>query len=444
MNNIPFILLLVFLLLPGCTTYGNISNKKAIEPTSPGYSIRTAVNPNRSNEVTIVLAFSGGGTRAAALSYGVLEALRDTVITIDNKPRRLLDEIDAISSVSGGSFTAAYFGLHGDGIFNGFEEKFLRRNVTGELIHGLFNPLLWFSNRGRTEMAVNYYEESVFKNATFSDLQRKDAPLIIINASDLGSGSRFSFIQEYFNLLCSDLSSFPVSRAVAASSAVPVLFNPVVVQNYPGCKPRIQPWLDKIQPQMIKSTQLDKTVDGLRSYALKDQRPYIHLVDGGITDNLGLLALYEMIEVSGGAQKFLDSLGAKPAKNLIVISVNASTVPQYDIEASNKIPPLESTLNAVSDMQLHRYNDSTLQLFKDSIKRWTKELSTKDHTVTPYFIEINFASLPQKKRRFFFNQIPSTLSLTPDQVDNLINVGHELLTNNPEYIKFTKEYTVTQ
>ena len=63
------------------------------------------------------MTFSGGGTRSAALSYGVLEHLRDTPITIHNKKRRLLDEVDLISSVSGGSFTSAYFGLFGDRVF---------------------------------------------------------------------------------------------------------------------------------------------------------------------------------------------------------------------------------------------------------------------------------------------------------------------------------------
>jgi len=169
----------------------------------------------------MLLAFSGGGTRAAALAYGVLEAMRDTTVILDGEPQRLLDEIDAISSVSGGSFTAAYFGLHGDGIFTGFEKDFLRSDVSGELMHGLFDPGLWFSTGGRTEMAVAYYEDKVFKGATFADLQRREGPLIVINATDLGRGVRFSFLQDYFDLLCSDLSSFRIARAVAASSAVP-------------------------------------------------------------------------------------------------------------------------------------------------------------------------------------------------------------------------------
>jgi NTE family protein len=70
---------------------------------------------------------------------------------------------------------------------------------------------------------------------------KKDGPFIIINASELGHGIRFSFIQEYFSLFCSDLSNFPVSKAVAASSAVPIVFLPVVLEKYPipsesGCR----------------------------------------------------------------------------------------------------------------------------------------------------------------------------------------------------------------
>jgi NTE family protein len=142
-----------------------------------------------------MLAFSGGGTRAAALAYGVMQELRDTPVTIGGRPERLVDEIDLISSVSGGSFTAAYYGLHGDGMFDDFEQVFLRRDVQGVLLSGLFNPLRWFSSEGPTEMAVDYYEEQVFRGATFVDLKKQEGPLILINASDLGYGVRFSFVQ---------------------------------------------------------------------------------------------------------------------------------------------------------------------------------------------------------------------------------------------------------
>ncbi len=251
-----------------------------------------------------MLAFSGGGTRAAALAYGILLELRDTTVVIDGQPRRLLDEVDLISSVSGGSFTSAYYGLFGDRIFEDFEEVFLRRNVQGTLLHGLYNPLRWFSRTGRTEMAVDLYEKTVFQNKTFADMQRQGGPLILINASDLGYGVRFSFIQEYFNLLCSDINSYPVARAVTASSAVPVLFDPVVLQNYAGCDRSKLAWLESARKRVIDNAELTQVVEGLETYGHKDSRPYVHYVDGGITDNLGLRAIYEIVEVGAAQEPF--------------------------------------------------------------------------------------------------------------------------------------------
>ena len=420
----------------GCASYGKISNFSSAESLSEtNYSIKKTSQSQRSSDVTLVMSFSGGGTRAAALAYGVLQALRETTATFDGKPQRLIDEIDLISSVSGGSFTAAYFGLSGDQIFDDFENKFLRRDIGGELIHGLFNPGLWFSKRGRTEMAVQYYEDKVFNEATFADLYNRQGPFIVINASDIGRGVRFSFIQEYFDLICSDLSSFPVSRAVTASSAVPVVFNPVVLKNYDGCDTRAQEFLNQAKKHTVGG-HLEDVVDGLTSYADKQERQYIHLVDGGITDNLGLLAIYEMVEVAGGAKAFMNFIGGKPSPNFVVISVNASTKPTAIMELSNEIPSLEDTINAITDTQLHRTNTNTLGVFKNSIKKWSEELSTADKPVEPYFIEIDFKGITEAKRRLLFNQIPVSFSLQKEQVDDLIKVGRELLLTNPEFKRF--------
>jgi NTE family protein len=171
---------------------------------SPKYTFSefAKVLNHRSDELMLAVAFSGGGTRAAALAYGVMQELRDTRIHLNGQEQSLLDAIGIISLVSGGRFTSAYFGLYGDRLFVDFEEHFLRRNVEGALLRGVLYTLQWFSSRDRTETAVAYYRQTLFGDATFADLMRPDAPLILINTSDLSSGARFSFVQDYFNLLC--------------------------------------------------------------------------------------------------------------------------------------------------------------------------------------------------------------------------------------------------
>src|SRR5213595_567335 len=79
----------------------------------PGYDFPSDVRLPNSDRVFLVLTFSGGGTRAAALSFGVLEQMTRDSICVDDNAKSVADEIDIISAVSGGSFTAAYFALHG-------------------------------------------------------------------------------------------------------------------------------------------------------------------------------------------------------------------------------------------------------------------------------------------------------------------------------------------
>jgi NTE family protein len=96
----------------GCAHYPVNQPLKQVDPQG-GYRPKYTGTPGNSEDLLLLLTFSGGGTRAAALSYGVLEELRKTEVVIDGKKRRLLDEVDGISSVSGGSFTAGYYGLFG-------------------------------------------------------------------------------------------------------------------------------------------------------------------------------------------------------------------------------------------------------------------------------------------------------------------------------------------
>ena len=423
------------LLISGCAAYGVIDNAPLSESVSAeSYSIKNKAHGQVGEDLELILAFSGGGTRAAALSYGVLEELRDTTVVLDGQTHRLLDEVDIISSVSGGSFTSAYYGLHGDRIFEDFKDKFLYRDIESKLIRGVLNPLVWLGPTGRTEMAVKIYEEDVFHGATFADMQRAGGPLILINASDLGYGVRFSFVQEYFDLLCSDITSFPVARAVTASSAVPLVFHPIVVKNYHDCKTTGKPdWMVAAAKRMANDPEMTQVVRGLETYYEKESREYAHFVDGGITDNLGLRAIYEIVQIAGGADAFYTKTGIKPPRYAVLITVNASTDPETAIDKSNKQPSVAETISAISNVQLHRYNDATQVQTDRSMAIMVELLSTPDNPVVAYNVRVGFDDIEHPDDRSFFNRIPTSFSLSDEQVDRLIEAGRELLRNNPNY-----------
>ncbi len=428
--------LAVAVLLGACTSFGVIDNQplKAGED-QPGYSLDTfnrTLN-QRSDELSLAVAFSGGGTRAAALAYGVMQELRDTRIQLNGSERSLLESINVISSVSGGSFTSAYYGLYGERLFKDFEARFLRRNIEGALLRSLFNPLQWFSSHDRTETAVAYYKEILFGDATFGDMIRKDAPLILINTSDLASGERFTFNQEYFDLLCSDLSSFSLARAVTASSAVPVVFDPVVVENFKGCVRRAPAWLTAARKRDANDPNLAMIVRDNDVYQDKAKHRYAQFVDGGITDNLGLRAMLDTIELVGGARQYQKDMGIPVPRHIAFISVNAAADTPLGIGATSRAPSIENTLNAVTNIQLHRYNVATLQQMQQSVEAWAKQLSTPERTVNPYFIRLSFESVPDGPLRRFLNEIPTSFALSDDQVDQLITTGRTLLRDNPDF-----------
>src|SRR6185369_3060677 len=187
-----------------------------------GYTYQTRQKYFRNPENLVVLAFSGGGTRAAAFSYGVLEFLRRTEVLAPNGGKvRLLDAVDMITGVSGGSFTALAYGLYGDKLFTDYEQRFLKRDVQGELIARALNPAYWGSlaspDWGRSELAAQLYDEILFGGATFADLERGDGPFIVASATDIASGGRVPFHQNVFNVLCADLGAMRLSRVAAAS-----------------------------------------------------------------------------------------------------------------------------------------------------------------------------------------------------------------------------------
>ncbi|HEY5862032.1 MAG TPA: patatin-like phospholipase family protein [Casimicrobiaceae bacterium] len=120
-------------------------------------------------ENLLILAFSGGGTRAAAFSYGVLEALgRIEIEGREGRRIRLLDHVDVITGVSGGSFTALAYGLYGDRLFGEYEQRFLKRDVEGELFKRLLSPAQWVAlsskTWGRSEMAAQLYDSRTIRS----------------------------------------------------------------------------------------------------------------------------------------------------------------------------------------------------------------------------------------------------------------------------------------
>jgi len=434
--------LLSLSLLSACTSVGKVDNQPIPADIDRGktYTIANYSRDHPVGESNMILAFSGGGTRAAALSYGVLQELRDTHFERGGETRSLLQEVDRISSVSGGSFTAAYYGLFGDRIFTDFEDVFLRKDVQGALTSAVLNPIKLigrvFTGESRTEAAVDYYDRNIFEGKTFADMQHADRPFILINATDLAAEAQFMFFQPQFDFFCSDLSSFKVARAVAASSAVPILFDPILVENFQDCGFTAPTWLVESEERARKTRnrRLTENVRPFKLYLSENAPRYAALVDGGVTDNIGLRAVSRTLSFVTDRKAFYERRrGQSQVKRFVIIAVNAATSVKTGIGDSRELPSLGATLDALTDVQLHLYNTETNALVKQRLFEWATELSTPEAPIKPYFIEIEFDSVKDRDLRLLFNAIPTSFVLNDDQVDQLIAAARRLLKKNPVY-----------
>jgi len=460
---------LAALLLVGCASRPiNPPISSTIEEN--GYQFETVHSRATDQENLVVLAFSGGGTRAAAFSYGVLEFLRKTYLTGPKGDKiRLLDEVDVITGVSGGSFTALSYGLYGEELFSSYEKRFLKRNVQGEIIARVLNPAFWPSlmsaGWGRSELAAQYYDEILFDGATFADLKRKNAPFIVASATDLSSGSRFVFNQRIFNVMCSDLDAVPLSRAAAASSAVPVILSPVTFNNYGGtCGWKPTEWMKPLlgQEQVTRPAARAATTVATE-LALSDgtRRPFIHLVDGGISDNVGMGGVLDALET---LEALYDTNITSPldhVRRVIVFIVNSMSEPENRWDQSERPPNSLTVLLRAAGTPIDHSSQATVEQLNDMAFRWrtmqsirralteqdlknprlAKLLRTPDAEI--YAIDVSFRRIKDEDERFYLNQQPTSFVLPDEAVDRLRAAAGKIIMESPEFERLLKTVGAT-
>ncbi|MGM0693404.1 MAG: patatin-like phospholipase family protein [Pseudomonadota bacterium] len=427
-------------LFSGCAHYPVNTSLERHDPNS-GYRLETLPSGGNSGSLLVALSFSGGGTRAAALAYGTLERLARTEIAWEGRRKRLLDEVDIISSVSGGSYTAAYYALYRDRLFEDFEVEFLKRNVQGEITRKLLTPTSlvrsWSPRFGRSDLMAEYLDDQLFHDATFADLQRQGRPFVLINASDLSLGTRFEFSQDQFDLLCSDLSPYPLSRAVAASSAVPIALTPLTLRNYAGsCDYQEPGWVQAALTDRASSARRYYKASELRSYLDAERRPYIHLLDGALSDNTGLRALLDRILSREDPLRPAKALDTQALRKVVLIMVSAETRPDLSIDRIGSVPTPMQVVRNVKDTPINRYSFETIELFKAYFDGWAQRPREHAEDVPPtefYLVEVTLEAIEDERQREDFMAIPTSLHLPADQVDALRATAGRLLDESPGF-----------
>jgi NTE family protein len=446
------LLLAVALALGACSTIRPWQNQPMKAHDSRELAPQEAAD-TPDQQLLMVLSLSGGGARAAAFGYGVLDALRQTRVPGPGGSVSLLDELDLISGVSGGSIVAAYYAAFGPETFPAFEQQFLRKSFQDNLISYAFKPgnlhdltSPWF---GRSNLLERRLDE-LFKGKTFGGVaDRPGHPSLLISATDLSLGVSFEFTWRQFSLICSDLDSVPLSFAVAASSAVPIALSPLTLKNYSdNC---VQPVNLAESDTGAGAYRVRLLRDSQRSYLDARGRPYIHLVDGGLVDNLGLRSLLDRSQAEGGLRRALRRVAQAPIQKLVIIAVNAERDPTENIDTQSEVPGTLQVMDALLFGTGGRATQETLELLRDTVQAWRRELRSSNAEGRDPFapdaqihvINVNLRDAPELDERKFLLQIPTAFSLPPADVGRLVDAGGRVLRASPQFQALLKSLGAT-
>ena len=278
---------------------------------------------------------------------------------------------------------------------------------------------------------------------------------MLVTATDISTGSRLGFVQSDFDLICSDVDKVPLSRAAAASSAVPLVLSPVTLNNYGGhCGHKYAAWTREIADPSGQPRPAGRAVQRYHEMQMFEDsanRPYIHLVDGGVSDNLGMRAVLESLESAEARRGRLRYLAG--VKRVVVIVVNSMSQPATDWDKRERPPGDVAILIKAAGVPIDRYSYEAVELLKDLIARWqtarairaaggfvggnnallARAADVPDIEVYP--IDVSFTADPDAAERAYLNDLPTSFVLPPEAVDRLRAAAARTLWASPEFQK---------
>ncbi|MES1199004.1 MAG: patatin-like phospholipase family protein [Pseudomonadota bacterium] len=415
------------------------ASARAPEPVNSASSAPNAAweTPDVGHDV-IVLSLSGGGARAASYALGVLQQLRDTPSADGGS---LLDHVALVTSVSGGSITAAYFGLHGPQGLDAFRPAYLDRNWAAEIHDNPVSPLNWVrAYRGALngpDRLADWLDANVFAGARMRDFHGQR---IWINATELRTETPFAFAPQYFDAICSDLSSVRVADAVAASMAVPVAFRPVLMESHgQNCATPMPAWIARADADRGAPSLVRLTAQSFAAYRDPARMRYLNLADGGVIDNFGLTTLTVMRRVSETPYAPLSQTGARRVRRVLFLVVNAERSGDERWQFDAHGPDGAQTLGAVTDTQIDLSKRLAYDAFQGAMQDWRRDLiawrcaqasetdGVKCDDLTFTTDMISFADLDDAEQ---LKLAPTRVSLPRALIDSLIAGGRESVRRN--------------
>jgi NTE family protein len=410
------------------------------------------------DDTILIFTASGGGTRATALALSTLRGLERLKLESGHS---LADEIDVVSSVSGGSVTAGYFALTGTGGFDKLERDFVRRDGISALIWEGLNPVDLIEratpSRERIDLLIDYLDETLFDEATFADLTRAGRrPLLILNAADMVEGTPFPLTQNRFDLICSDLGRLKLSVGVAASAAVPGAMSPLTLVNYSRCAAQNSSgtwpkawitnaansdWYDN--PARVRRGRVAEAYALGRTVPPPEGKDFIHLLDGGIADNLGVAEPFRLLSTNEVSPNFFNQISQGKIKRIVFVLVNARSAKASELNGEIATPGITAMLTATVDAAIDNATFGNFErletLLRERLRAAAAEmpepLAGNFRNVETFVLPVDFDAIEDGGCRRAFQSIATSWTLPEKEIDALMIAGQALLKSAPKLSK---------
>ena len=441
------------LLLAACATTASYA------PINPLPAVAAQPQPAIEGEGDILmLAFSGGGARATAFSYGGMLGLQEMPGS-DGRP--LLERLRLVTAVSGGSVLAAYYGQHGEPGLAAFRRDFLDKDWAARVNTSMASPLNWVgAMRGGMNdrrRVADWLDREVYAGGTLRELWDEAGPQVWLNATDLYNGTPFAFAPVYFEALCADLGSVRIADAVAASMAFPLVFQPVTAAQHPDrCSPQPD-WVATAPGDHSRSALVRRTARSFTAYRDPAREPYLHLLDGGVLDNLGLSTLRLVRETAATPYGPLSARAAVRVRRLTLLVVNAEQGRTSRWQMTPRGPSGADVASAIFGIAIESPNRSAYDVFRltlarwqDDVVRWRCSLSLTEVTAlggdaahwdcddVAFTLDMLAFSDLDAATRDRLGHVPTNVSLPRRTVDDLIEAGRRGIRENPAMQALTR------
>ena len=401
------------------------------------------------SQMLFATTFSGGGSRAMAMGWFVCEALSN--IKYSDKTN-LMQEIDISSGVSGGSFVSAALPIYR----NNWKEFYTNGVVTdiqGAIIKRILMPWNWPKLLSRyytrTDLASEYYDKYIFKNHTFGSVP--PYPQLFINATLLAQGTHFVYNDEYFRYIGSDIDSYPLGYACAASSAVPIGFISMTLKNY-GNTLSYDSLLNDRKYKRADRNRVDDinlyVYYRLRNFLNNKDNGWLHNQDGGLAGNTGIKRILDECKTNGVINKAINNVN-NPLKRIVILVVDAGTA-KDDPSCEKQAPPLSLkvimyTMTTAMDIlsserlaEVKAYMDQVWQTAQQSQRGLGFNDKALAQLEKPYVIEISARNIMEMNLANRFNNLPTSFHMNKAQLITIKEAVSHLLQNNKEYKRLVK------